>query len=100
MRNLENLIRRLNQLGDAGHDRREVYKAAEELWEYPSYESEITDYQLRDAYVLALFMVAGLFPSEKAIAPLKRAYSLDRGHFEFGVKGSAKEFAAYSLGDT
>ena len=100
MKKLENLVRRLNELVAAGQNRQEMQKAAEELWEYPSYKEEITDNHMRDAYISALCKVADLFSYEKGIAPLERVYSLDSGHFDFGVKESAKEWAAYKLGVT
>jgi CHAT domain-containing protein len=98
VKKLEELIFRLNQLDVPGQDREELQKAAKELWEYPSYEEEITDDQLRDAYVRALFVVADLFPYKNAIAPLKRAYALDDGHFDIAAQSSAKEAAAHKLG--
>jgi len=98
MAQLGNLIRWLNQLNVPGQDKRERYKAAEALCQYSPSEKELTDDRVRNDYVLALFGAANAFSSERAIAPLKRAYSIDRGHFDYGVKGSAKEYAAYRLG--
>jgi CHAT domain-containing protein len=131
MKKLEDLIHRLNQLYDRGDLPPKVYKgafpgtyweayeAAQELWEYPSYEEEITDDQLRDAYVDALFKVADYFKyafrrrylsplnaarispsriSYLAVAPLKRAYSLDAGNIVASADFSYKEIAAYKLG--
>jgi tetratricopeptide (TPR) repeat protein len=98
MAQLQEPIRRLNQLDVSGQDKRERYKAADALWQYSPYEKELTDDRVRNDYVLALFSIANAFSSEQAIAPLERAYSIDRGHFDYGVKGSAKEYAAYSIG--
>ncbi|MGH9972142.1 MAG: CHAT domain-containing protein [Pyrinomonadaceae bacterium] len=101
MKKLEKLINRLLQL-DEREDRLGALKAAEELWQYP-YEAEITEDQQRDAYISALFYVADYFQfvgriSYNAIAPLKRAYALDDGHFNATTNASAKEAAAYKLG--
>src|SRR5438093_12323550 len=99
MEKLEHLVERLQQLVERRAAREAVYKASEELWEYPSYEDEIGDRPLRDAYVRALFVVADLFGGEKAIGSLKRAYALDDGTFDAAAGSSAKEAAAYKLGD-
>jgi CHAT domain-containing protein/tetratricopeptide (TPR) repeat protein len=98
VKKLKDLIGRVKQLSASGGHWEESYNAAEELWEYPSYEEEIKDNHTRDKYIIALFIVADLFPPEDALAVLKRVYTLDSGHAEVAVKGSAKELAAYRLG--
>ena len=98
VKELEDLIGRLNHLDATGQDRQELLEAAEELWEYPLHE-EIKDEQLRDSYVLAMLTLADLMQNkDKYISALKRAYRHDHGHFEFGVKGSTGEYASYRLG--
>ena len=97
----------------------EGYDVALELWNDPLYEVELTDPQRRVAYVNALFKVADYFKYScrryriwlylntvipeytllyLAVAPLKRAYTLDSGVTLATEAFSYKEMAAYQLG--
>jgi CHAT domain-containing protein len=102
MKKFEKLIHRLNQLVD-NKDWPAAYKAAQELWSYPSYEEELTNDQLRDTYVNVLFKIADLFRYQgsddaTALTVLKRTYSLDSGHSVTTAKASYKELGAHKLG--
>src|SRR6266567_6503666 len=100
MKELAKLIRRLNRLVHR-EDWPESFTAATaalELWRYPSYEKELTDAKLRDAYLDILFKVADIFQyygqasnDASALLVLKRAYSLDDGLTVTAANASYKE---------
>ena len=100
----------------------DVLQAARDLWSCPSYEHDLSDTHLRDSYVHALFDMAELFRntpdvvvvspygfnkpplpgsviSSRTIDAFERAHSLDDGHIRAGRNSSAKEAAAFRLGE-
>jgi CHAT domain-containing protein/tetratricopeptide (TPR) repeat protein len=105
-----------------GTDSREsVLKAAQDLWDCPSYEQDVGDGPLRDSYIDALFDVAEVFrniPPYRVVSPFgynkaplpesvissmsinawKRAYSMDDGRIRKGRDSAAREAAAHRLG--
>jgi CHAT domain-containing protein/tetratricopeptide (TPR) repeat protein len=99
---LADLIHRVDRLFGA-QDWQGAYEAALTLWQYPAYQKEISDVQVRHDYASALDRVSRLFyelsgPYE-ALAPLKRAYVIgDVGILE-GSSASPGENAAWKLGE-
>ena len=120
MNQSHHLIQRLNQLV-ATKAWKEAYEAAEKLWDCPSYKTPPSDPQLLETYIHSLFTVAELLRSRpenyvispygvhrpiqhfwmistRAVAAMKRVYSIDDGHVPSFTNASAKEAAANKLG--
>lgn len=116
------LLRFTRLLQTKGSAQEDVLQAARDLWSCPSYEQDLSDTHLRDAYVDALFDIAelsrntqdavvispygfnkpplpGSVISSTTIAALERAHSIDDGHIRAGRNSSAKEAAAFKLGE-
>ena len=115
------LLRFNGLLHTKGSAQKDLLQASRDLWSCPSYAQDLSDSQLRDSYIDALFDIAEMFRnkpdyevlspygfnkpplpgsviSSMTIAALERAHSLDDGHIRAGRNSSAKEAAAFKLG--